>query len=233
MRFIVGNGDVGEQEGREESQAREEEGRELGQEANGQVKREEDGEGVEEGAAEEGGQDNAAGDRVDERDSGGGTGEGRERDGRKRRREEDEQEQPERQQQEGDEDGRPKRKRARGVRYREEKMGREEQGAVREGVTVYGPHKVRGKWTRYVQTVEEMIEQQDCTGHVTRAAIVQWEDQGEEDEERLPYPVERLQVCPQGREMETHGQRVPEQEARDWKVRRCRQGGKTRSGSDN
>ena len=52
-----------------------------------------------------------------------------------------------------------------------------------------------GKWGRYVGTGEEMIEQQDRTGHVTRAAIVQWEDQGEEDEEGLPYPVERLQVC--------------------------------------
>ena len=86
---------------------------------------------------------------------------------------------------------------------------------MREGVTVYGPHKVRGKLRRYVGTVEEMIEQQDRTGHVTRADIVQWEDQGEGDEERLPYPVERLQVCPKGREMEIHGQLVPEQEARE------------------
>ena len=59
-------------------------------------------------------------------------------------------------------------------------------------------------------TVEEMIEQQDRTGHVTRAAIVQWEDQGEGDEERLPYPVEGLQVCPQGKEMEMHGHLVLE-----------------------
>ena len=42
MRLIVGDGDVGEQEGGEESQAREEEGREPGQEANGRVEREED-----------------------------------------------------------------------------------------------------------------------------------------------------------------------------------------------
>ena len=63
-----------------------------------------------------------------------------------------------------------------------------------------------------------MIEQQDRTGHVTKAAIVQLEDQGEEDEERLPYPVERLQVCLQGREMETHGQPVPEQEAQELEV---------------
>ena len=86
---------------------------------------------------------------------------------------------------------------------------------MREGVTVYGPHKVRGKWRRFVGTVEEMIEQQDRTGHVMRAAIVQWEDQGEGDEERLPYPVERLQVYPQGREMEIHGQLVPEHEAKE------------------
>ena len=42
---------------------------------------------------------------------------------------------------------------------------------------------------------------------------MQWEDQGEGDQERLPYPVERLQVCPRGRVMEKHGQLVPEQEA--------------------
>ena len=86
---------------------------------------------------------------------------------------------------------------------------------MREGMTVYGPQEVGAKWRRYVGTVEEMIEQQDRTGHVTRAAIVQWEDQGEGDEERLPYPVERLQVCPHCREMEMHGQLVPEQEARE------------------
>ena len=86
---------------------------------------------------------------------------------------------------------------------------------MREGMTVYGPHKVSGKWRRYVGTVEEMIEHKDRTGHVTRAAIVQWEDQSEGDEERLPYPVEGLQVCPQVREMEIHGQLVPVQEARE------------------
>ena len=53
---------------------------------------------------------------------------------------------------------------------------------VPEGVTVHCPHKVRGKWRMYVGTVEEMIVQQDCTGHVTKAAIVQWEDPGKEDE---------------------------------------------------
>ena len=109
----------------------------------------------------------------------------------------------------------PKRERARGVRYGEEQMGREEQGAVREGVTLYVPHQVRGNWRRYVGTLEEMIEQQDRTGHVTRAAIVQWEDQGEKVKEGLPYPVEGMQVCPQGRETEIHGQLVLEQEARE------------------
>ena len=157
------------------------------------MEQEENGEWVEEGegAAEDRGRESAAGERVEDRDSGGGTGEGRERDNSKRGREEDEQEPPERQQQGGEEDGRPKRKRARGVRYGEEQIGREERGAVREGVTVYGPQEVRLNWRMYVGTVEEMIQQQDRTGHVTKAAIVQWEDQGEEDEERLPYPVER------------------------------------------
>ena len=50
---------------------------------------------------------------------------------------------------------------------------------------------------------------------MTKAAIVQWADQGEQDEERLPYRVERLRVCPQGREMEIQGQLVPEQETRE------------------
>ena len=196
MRFIVGDGDVGEQEGGEEGRARNGEGREARQEADRWVEQEEDGERVEEGegAAEDGGRDSAAREGEDERDSGGGAGEGRQRDRSKRGREEDEQES--RLQRGEDEDGRPKRKRARRVRYGEEPIGREEPGAVREGVTVYGPHKVCGKWRMYVGKVEEMMEQQDSTGHVTKAAIVQWEDQGEEDEERLPYPMERLQVCP-------------------------------------
>ena len=99
---------------------------------------------------------------------------------------------------------------------------------MREGMTVYGPHKVSGKWRRYVGTVEEMIEQQDRKGHVTRVAIVQWEDQGEGDEERLPYPVERLQVCPQGREMEIHGQLVPEQQARELEGEEVLTGGKNK-----
>ena len=66
MRFIVVDGDVGEQEGGKESQAREEEGREPGQEANRRFEQEKDREAVEEGATEEGEQENAAGDRVDE-----------------------------------------------------------------------------------------------------------------------------------------------------------------------
>ena len=74
---------------------------------------------------------------------------------------------------------------------------------------------MRGKSKIYVGTVEEMIVQQDRTGHETKAALVQWEDQGVEDEERLPYAVERLQVGPRGREMEIQGQLVPEQEAQE------------------
>ena len=217
MRFIVGDGDSWEErEEREQDQARGVEGWEPGQAASGREEREEREEGVEEGEAEGGGQGNAAGDRVEEGSSGEGTREGSEREDCKRRREADEQDLQAQRQQEGEGEGRPRRKQTRGVRYGEEQRGCEEQGAVREGMTVYGPHKVSGKWERYVGTVEKMIEQQDRTGHVTRAAIVQWEDQGEGDEERLPYPVERLQVCPQGREMEIHGQLVPEKEAREF-----------------
>ena len=228
MRFIEGDGDVGEQEGREEGPARDEEGPEPGWEADGRVERGEDREGVEEGdgAAEGGGRESAAREGVDERDSAGGAGEGRQKDRSKRGREGDEQEPPEGLQRGEDEDGTPKRKRARRVRYGGEQIPREDTGAVREGVTVYGPHKVRGKWRMYVGTVEEMIEQQDRTGHVTKAAILQWEDQGGEDEKRMPYPVERLQVCPQGREMEVHGQLVPEQEARELEGEEVSSGGK-------
>ena len=216
MRFIVGDGDREEErDERGRDQARGEEGREPGLAAGGREDREEGEEGVEKGEVEGGGQESAVGDRVEEGSNGEGTREGSEREGSKPGREADDQDLRAEQQQEGEGDGRPRRKRARGVRYGEEQRGCEEQGAVREEMTVYGPHKVSGKWRRYVGTVEEMIEQQDRKGHVTRAAIVQWEDQGEGDEERLPYPVERLQVCPQGREMEIHGQLVPEQEARE------------------
>ena len=38
----------------------------------------------------------------------------------------------------------------------------------------------------YVGTVEEVIVQKDCTGHETRAAIVQWEDQDDGYNHRLP-----------------------------------------------
>ena len=57
---------------------------------------------------------------------------------------------------------------------------------------------------------------------------MQWEDQGEEDEERLPYPAEGLQVCPQGREMEKNGQLVPEQEAHDLEGEEVSTGGKNK-----
>ena len=229
MRFIVGDGDgAEEQDERGQDQARGEEGREPGPAAGGREDREEGGEGVEEGEVEGGGQESAVGDRVGEASKGEGTIEGNEREGGKRGREADEQDLQAEQQQEGEGDGRPRRKRARGVRYGEEQGGCEEQGVVPEGVTVYGPHKVSGKWRRYVGTVEEMIEQQDRRGHVTRAAIVQWEDQGEGDEERLPSPVERLQVCPRGREMEIHGQLVPEQEARELEGEEVSAGGKNK-----
>ena len=99
---------------------------------------------------------------------------------------------------------------------------------MREGVTVHGAHKVRWKWSMYVGTVEEIIEQQDRTGHVTKAAIVQWEDQGEEDEERLPYPVKRLQVCPQGSGMEIHGHLVLEREARELECEEVSTGSKNK-----
>ena len=229
MRFIVGDGD-GEEERDErgQDQARGVEGREPGLAAGGREDREEGEEGVEEEEAEGGGQEGAVGDRVEEGSNWEGTREGSDREGGKRGREADEQDLQAGQQQEGEVEGRPRRKRARGVRYGEEQRGREEQGAVREGMTVYGPHKVSGKWRRYVGTVEEMTEQQDRKGHVTRAAIVQWEDQGEGDEERLPYPVERLQVCPQGREMEIHGQLVPEQEVRELEGEEVSTGGKNK-----
>ena len=229
MRFIVGDGD-GEEERHErgQDQARGEEGREPGLAAGGREDREEGEEGVEEGEVEGGGQESAVGDRVEEGSNGEGTREGSEREGYKRGREADEQDLQAEQQQEGEGEGRPRRKRARGVRYGEEQRGCEEQGAVREGMTVYGPHRVSGQWRRYVGTVEEMIEQQDRKGHVTRAAIVQWEDQGEGDEKRLPYPVESLQVCPQGREMEIYGQLVPEQEARELEAEEVSAGGKNK-----
>ena len=49
-----------------------------------------------------------------------------------------------------------------------------------------------------------------------------------EDEGRLPYPVERLQVCPQKKEMEIHGQLVPEQEARELEGDELSTGGKNK-----
>ena len=82
-------------------------------------------------------------------------------------------------------------------------------------MTVYGRHKVQGKCIMYLGTAEETIVQKDRTGHETKAAIVHLEDQEEGDEERLPYPVARLRVCPRGREMEIQGQLVPEQEAHE------------------
>ena len=118
MRFIVRDGDMGEQGGGGEGLAQGEEGREPGQEADGQVEHEGGREGVEEGegAAEGGGQESATREGEEGRDSGGGAGEDRGGDGSKWTLEHDDQQPPGGLQRE-DEDGRPKRKRARGVRY--------------------------------------------------------------------------------------------------------------------
>ena len=67
-------------------------------------------------------------------------------------------------------------------------------------------------WTMYVGTVEEVIVRKDCTGHETSAAIVQWEDQDDGYNHRLPYPEAMLRVCRRGQEMEIQGQLVAEQE---------------------
>ena len=125
MSFVMGDGDVGEQESGEEGPAQEEEGPEPGQELDRQVGQEGVGEGVEEGegAAEGGGRQSAATEGEEGRDSGGGSAEDDEGGGSKRRREEDKQEPPEGLQRGEDEEGRPKRKPKRGVRYREEPIG--------------------------------------------------------------------------------------------------------------
>ena len=102
MRFIVGDGDSGEErDEREQDQARGEEGRESGQAASGREEREKGEDGVKEEEAEGGEQGNAAGDRVEERNSGEGTREGSEREDGKRGREADEQELQAERQQEG------------------------------------------------------------------------------------------------------------------------------------
>ena len=93
---------------------------------------------------------------------------------------------------------------------------------------MYGWHKVRGKWRMYAGTAEEKVEQQDRAGHVRKAAIVRSEDQGEEDEEGLPYPSGRLRVCPRGREIEIQGQLVLEQEARELEGNEVLAGGKNK-----
>ena len=138
-----------------------------------------------------GGQESVVREDEGGRDSGGEAEGDREGDGSTRRREKEEQEPPEKLQR-GEDDGRPKRKRARGVRYGEEES--KEPGTLGEGMTVYGPHKVRGKWRMYMGTVGEMIVQKDRAEHETKAAIVQWEYQGEVDGVRLLYLVESLRV---------------------------------------
>ena len=80
----------------------------------------------------------------------------------------------------------------------------------------------------YVGTVEEVMVQKDRTGHETRAAIVQWEDQDDGDYERLRYPEARLRVCPRGREMEIQGQLVREQEVKELEGEEVLSGRKSR-----
>ena len=234
MRFIVGDGDGEEErEEREQDQARGVEGRELGLAAGGRENREEGEEGVEEGEAEGGGQESAVGDRVDEGSSGEATREGSESEGGKWGREADEQDLQAERQQEREGEGRPRRKRTRGVRYGEEQRGLQEQGAVREGMTVYGPHKVSAKWRRYVGTVEEMIEQQDRKGHVTRAAICSGRIRGRgmRRDGRT-----RWKGCRYARKVgrwkyTANWFRSRRQE--NWKEKRYRRGGRTRRESDN
>ena len=91
MRFIVGDGDDGEQGGGQEVPALEEEGREPGQEADQQVEQEGEREGVEEGdgEAERGGRESVTREGEGRRDSGGvqkTTGKGTEASGDERRR---------------------------------------------------------------------------------------------------------------------------------------------------
>ena len=80
---------------------------------------------------------------------------------------------------------------------------------------MYGQHKIRGKWRMYVGTVDEVIVQKGCAGREKRAAILQWEDHDEGDNERLRYPEARSRSCPQGREIEIQEQLVPEQEVQE------------------
>ena len=88
---------------------------------------------------------------------------------------------------------------------------------VEEGVKVYGRHRVRERWTMYVGTVQEVNVQKDHTGHETRAAIVQWEDKDDCDNERLSYPEARLRVGPRGRGINLQGQLVPEHKVKELK----------------
>ena len=85
------------------------------------------------------------------------------------------------------------------MRYGEEERGEPER--VEEGARAYGPHKLKKRWRMYVETVEKVIVQKDHKGHETQAAIVQWMDQDDEDNERLPYPEALLRVCPRRQEI--------------------------------
>ena len=85
----------------------------------------------------------------------------------------------------------------------------------------------------YVATVEEMIVQKDRTGRELKAVIVHSADQEEGGEERLPYLIARLWVCPRGQEFEIQGQLFRSRRRRSWKPRRCQLGGRTRRRGDN
>ena len=67
----------------------------------------------------------------------------------------------------------------------------------------------------HVGTVQQVIVQRDHTGRETKAAILQWEDQDDGDNELLPYPEARLRLCSRGREMEIQGQLVQEQTVKE------------------
>ena len=104
-------------------------------------------------------------------------------------------------------------RRKREVRYGEEERGEPER--VEDGGRVYGPHKVGGRCRTYVRTVEEVIVQQHRTGDETRAAIVQWMDKKDEDNEWLPHPEAGLRVGPRAQEMYIQGRFVPEHEVKE------------------
>ena len=174
-------------------------------------------EGVE-GATEDGGHGNGSGEGMSggEKDNRGVVGDSSAGDRGKRQQQEEEiyeRQEGEDELEQGADSGRPKRRRTKGLRCSEE--GRDEPGRVEQGANLYGPHKVRGTWTVYLGTVKEVIVQKGNAEHETRAATVQWEDQDDGDNERLPYQEARLRVCPKGSETEIQGHLGPEHEVKE------------------